>query len=143
MAAAASDTDSALDSHWVRITDYDARTGFGNAATSSARARWCCEQLEAGQLLFFDGIPYDFPQADRDFLLAQRQSDSRIHKNISYRPKQDVLRGSVADSQVDRQWETDNGVWICNRSNYPNAEPAEASSAYAACLVNVLSGAGV
>jgi NAD(P) transhydrogenase subunit alpha len=51
--------------------------------------------------------------------------------------------GSVADSQVDRQWETDNGVWICNRSNYPNAEPAEASSAYAACLVNVLSGAGV
>jgi hypothetical protein len=101
MAAAASDTDSALDSHWVRITDYDARTGFGDAATSSARARWCCEQLEAGQILFFDGIPYDFPQADRDFLLAQRQSDSRIHKNISYRPKQDVLRGSVADSQED------------------------------------------
>jgi NAD/NADP transhydrogenase alpha subunit len=48
--------------------------------------------------------------------------------------------GSVADSQVDRQWETDNGVWICNRSNYPSAEPAQASSAYAACLVNILSG---
>jgi NAD(P) transhydrogenase subunit alpha len=47
--------------------------------------------------------------------------------------------GSVAGSQVDQQLQTDNGVWICNRSNYPNAEPAEASSAYAACLVNILS----
>ncbi len=51
--------------------------------------------------------------------------------------------GSVAGSQLDRQRQTDNGVWICNRSNYPNAEPAEASSAYAACLVSILSGAGL
>jgi NAD/NADP transhydrogenase alpha subunit len=51
--------------------------------------------------------------------------------------------GSVAGSQVDRQLPTDNGVWICNRSNYPNAEPAEASSAYAACLVSILSGEGL
>lgn len=48
--------------------------------------------------------------------------------------------GSAAGSQVDQQLQTGNGVWICNRSNYPNAEPAEASSAYAACLVNILSG---
>jgi NAD/NADP transhydrogenase alpha subunit/aspartate/methionine/tyrosine aminotransferase len=46
--------------------------------------------------------------------------------------------GSVAGSRVDQQLQTGNGVWICNRSNYPSAEPAEASSAYAACLVNVL-----
>jgi NAD/NADP transhydrogenase alpha subunit len=51
--------------------------------------------------------------------------------------------GSAAGSQVDRQLQTDNGVWICNRSNYPNAEPAEASSAYAACLVSILSGEGL
>ena len=51
--------------------------------------------------------------------------------------------GSAAGSQVDRQLQTDNGVWICNRSNYPNAEPAEASSAYAACLVSLLSGEGL
>jgi hypothetical protein len=44
---------------------------------------------------------------------------------------------------VDRQLQTDNGVWICNRGNYPNAEPAEASSAYAACLVTILSGEGL
>ncbi len=48
--------------------------------------------------------------------------------------------GSVAGSQVDQQRQTDNGVWICNRSNYPSSEPAEASSAYAACLVSILSG---
>ena len=47
--------------------------------------------------------------------------------------------GNVAGSQVDRQLQTANGVWICNRSNYPDAEPAEASSAYAACLVSILS----
>jgi NAD/NADP transhydrogenase alpha subunit/aspartate/methionine/tyrosine aminotransferase len=49
--------------------------------------------------------------------------------------------GGVAGSQVDQQRQTDNGVWICNRSNYPSAEPAEASSAYAACLVSILNGA--
>lgn len=86
---------------WVRIKDYDAKNGWGDAAQSAARSRWCCEQLEEGQILFFDGIPYDFPKADRQFLLEQRQSDSRIHKNISYRPNQDVLRGSVADSKED------------------------------------------
>jgi NAD/NADP transhydrogenase alpha subunit/aspartate/methionine/tyrosine aminotransferase len=48
--------------------------------------------------------------------------------------------GGVAGSQVDQQRQTDNGAWICNRSNYPSAEPAEASSAYAACLVSILSG---
>jgi hypothetical protein len=89
------------DTHWLPITDYDAKRGWGDAATSAARSRWCCEQLEAGQILFFDGIPYDFPQADRDFLLQQRQSGSRIHKNISYRPKQDMLRGSDSDSKED------------------------------------------
>jgi len=92
---------TSADTHWVRITDYDAKRGWGDAAASAARSHWCCEQLEAGQILFFDGIPYDFPQIDRDFLLQQRQSDSRIHKNISYRPKQDLLRGSVSDSKED------------------------------------------
>jgi NAD/NADP transhydrogenase alpha subunit/aspartate/methionine/tyrosine aminotransferase len=55
-----------------------------------------------------------------------------------------ATRGSsAAGSQVDKQVQTENGVWICNRSNYPNAEPAEASSAYAACLVGILSDKGL
>src|SRR5580692_7770124 len=96
-----SNGNSESEAFWTRITDYEAKRGWGDAATSAARSRWCCEQLEAGQILFFDGIPYDFPQTDRDFLLAQRQSGSKIHKNISYRPRQDMLRGSDSDSKED------------------------------------------
>jgi NAD/NADP transhydrogenase alpha subunit/aspartate/methionine/tyrosine aminotransferase len=51
--------------------------------------------------------------------------------------------GNAAGSRVDQQLQTDNGVWICNRSNYPNAEPAEASAAYAACLARILSDKGL
>lgn len=89
------------DGAWVRITDYAPPQGWANPAQSEARARWCCEQLEDGKILYFAGIPYDFPDADRQFLLQQRQGDSRIHKNISYRPSQDVLRGSASDKAAD------------------------------------------
>jgi len=88
---------------WVRIADYDADAGWANAARSEERAGWCCEQLEEGQILYFEGIPYDFPEADRKFLLEQRQGSSRLYKNISYRPRQDVLRGSVSDNPADTQ----------------------------------------
>ena len=86
---------------WIRIADYDAARGWFIPSQASPRALWCCEQLEEGRILYFDGIPYDFPEADRQFLLQQRQSGSRIHKNISYRPKQDVLRGSANDRPED------------------------------------------
>ncbi len=54
------------------------------------------------RLLYMDHIPYCFPQADREFLLSQRQSGSRLHKNISYRPHQDVLRGAANDADEER-----------------------------------------
>ncbi|HEV2963521.1 MAG TPA: Kdo hydroxylase family protein, partial [Candidatus Angelobacter sp.] len=59
---------------------------------------WYCDQLERGKVLFFPGVPFDFPDADRDFLLSQKQSGSRFHKNISYRPGVDVLKGVSPDS---------------------------------------------
>jgi hypothetical protein len=86
---------------WVKISDYTANGGWTSPAQAAERARWACEQLEEGRILYFDGIPYDFPEADRRFLLEQRQSESRIHKNISYRPQQDMLRGSANDSAED------------------------------------------
>jgi hypothetical protein len=55
--------------------------------------------LEQGRILSFEGIPYDFPKADQEFLLSQRQSGSRLHKNISYRPARDVLRGTSGRSE--------------------------------------------
>ena len=98
---AANDSGNGNETAWVKITDYTANGGWSNAVQAAERARWCCEQLEEGRILYFDGIPYNFPEADRKFLLEQRQSDSRIHKNISYRPRQDTLRGSATDNPED------------------------------------------
>ncbi|HEY6250969.1 MAG TPA: Kdo hydroxylase family protein [Candidatus Angelobacter sp.] len=64
----------------------------------SDRARWHCDQLERGNVLFFRSVPFDLPQADRDFLLSQKQTGSRFHKNISYRPTRDLLKGVSSDS---------------------------------------------
>jgi hypothetical protein len=55
--------------------------------------------LEAGKVLFLERMPFLFPQPDRDFLLLQRQSGSRLHKNVSYRPLQDVLRGAAGSGE--------------------------------------------
>jgi len=65
-------------------------------ATSTARgqlARWCCEQLELGNILYFPSTPFEFPDEWRVFLLQQRKSESRHHKNIAYRPAEDRLTG--------------------------------------------------
>src|SRR5215470_1736989 len=69
---------------------------------TSEQARWYCQQLESGQVLFFRAVPFDFPADNRQFLLSQKQTGSRFHKNISYRPATDVLKGMDADSE-DRE----------------------------------------
>jgi hypothetical protein len=86
----------------ARVDDFQFPQGWTSPSTAAARSRQCCEQLEGGQVLFFDRIPYNFPQEDREFLLSQRQSDSRLHKNVSYRPLQDVLRGSAAGAEDEK-----------------------------------------
>lgn len=62
------------------------------------QGRWYCDQLERGKVIFFRNVPFDFPRADRDFLLSQKQTGSRFHKNISYRPAQEILKGVSSDS---------------------------------------------
>jgi len=81
----------------IHVTDYKHPQGWAGVADTAARGREYCRQLEGGDILCFAGIPYDFPEADREFLLSQKQSGLRIHKNISYRPKTDFLRGAAAD----------------------------------------------
>ena len=81
----------------IHVTDYKYPGGWQGIADADRRAREYCRQLEQGGILYFDGIPYDFPQANLEFLLSQKQSGLRIHKNISYRPKTDVLRGAASD----------------------------------------------
>jgi len=79
------------------VNDFS-RNGWSNGDRSR---EWCAE-LESGKILLFDGVPFDLPAADREFLLSQKQAESRFHKNISYRPTTDVLRG-IANESPDRE----------------------------------------
>jgi 3-deoxy-D-manno-oct-2-ulosonic acid (Kdo) hydroxylase len=66
------------------------------ASYAPEQARWYCDQLEHGKVLFSKAAPFDFPKADIDFLLSQKQTESRFHKNVSYRPAADRLKGGDA-----------------------------------------------
>ena len=83
----------------LAIDDYQYPQGWNQPAAAKARARHYCDQLEQGKVLFFDRIPFNFPKENQEFLLSQKQSSSRLHKNVSYRPKQDKLRGSAGNKE--------------------------------------------
>jgi hypothetical protein len=68
-------------------------------ADPSARGRWLCSQLEAGNILFFARPPFAIPQDDREFLLGQTQTSSALHKNVAYRPGEDRITG-LAKSEI-------------------------------------------
>jgi hypothetical protein len=52
--------------------------------------------------LFFPGVPIEFAEEDRQFLLSQRQTDAPYHKNIAYRPAVDALTGTAPGSDAER-----------------------------------------
>lgn len=60
-----------------------------------------CRQLEQGGIVFFEQVPFEIPRADLDLLLSIRQENTRLHKNISFRPKGDTIRGSSAADRDD------------------------------------------
>ncbi len=76
---------------WQKIDDYGS-DGW-SVGDFLWRARHYCSELEKGQILFFPLPPFALPQDDIDFLVSLKPADSRLHKNISYRPEQDLLRG--------------------------------------------------
>lgn len=86
---------------WLAIDNYGAG-GWKNPAEATARARECCAQLEAGAILFFPRPPFDLPPQDVEFLLALKPAESRLHKNVSYRPESDLLRGLSDDTRQAR-----------------------------------------
>jgi hypothetical protein len=88
---------------WITVNDYERPRGWVEGQDGASRARWYCQQLEQGRILFFDHVPFDLPEEDQSFLLSQRRGDSRIHKNISYRPAQDVLRGFSSSQAEDTE----------------------------------------
>jgi hypothetical protein len=83
---------------WVPVEDYKWPGGWVRPEQREALARRYCEMLERGQILFFRELPFALPAEDREFLLAQSWAELRLHKNISYRPQEDVLRGVAGDA---------------------------------------------
>jgi hypothetical protein len=81
----------------IIVQDYHFPTGWNSSERHEERSRYYCEQLELGGILYFDKTPFDFSSDDIEFLLGQKQSDFKGHKNISYRPQSDVLRGAAAE----------------------------------------------
>jgi len=86
---------------WLTIDDY-AVNGWKNLGEVSARCGHYCAELERGAILFFSQPPFDLPKTDVECLLGLKPADSRLHKNISYRPESDVLRGFADDENESR-----------------------------------------
>src|SRR5260370_36241777 len=78
------------------VSDFGFATGREVPAQAGQQSRWCCERLEEGHILYFNPIPFDLPEADRLFLRSCQLGDSRFHKNVSYRPSEDLVRGFTA-----------------------------------------------
>ncbi|HTR23216.1 MAG TPA: Kdo hydroxylase family protein [Terriglobales bacterium] len=85
---------------WLNIEDY--RAGSWISGDPAARSREYCARLEAGAILYFSAPPFELPESDIKFLLSLKPADSRLHKNISYRPESDVLRGLADDANKAR-----------------------------------------
>jgi len=83
---------------WIFVEDYKLPAGWVRREQRDARARAYCELLESGQILFFRELPFHLPPEDREFLLTQEWTELRLHKNVSYRPSEDLLRGFSGDS---------------------------------------------
>lgn len=59
-------------------------------------------QLEAGNALYLARTPVHLPEDDRSFLRTQFQSEAAYHKNIAYKPAQDVLTGAARGGNEER-----------------------------------------
>jgi 3-deoxy-D-manno-oct-2-ulosonic acid (Kdo) hydroxylase len=90
--------------NWIAVEDYKfpggwsgAGAGAVNSLEKDVRARALCRELEAGRILVFPELPYEFPSDEREFLLSREWDELRLHKNVSYRPEDDVMRGFSGD----------------------------------------------
>jgi hypothetical protein len=75
----------------VEITDFTA-DGWPDPKLAAERARWCCCQLERGEIVVLRDFPV-ISQEERDFLTQVRQTGSGFFKNISYQSQSGRLRG--------------------------------------------------
>jgi hypothetical protein len=91
---------SGQNANWIAVEDYKYPGGWAvgsNSVYADTRARELCRALESSKILFFAGLPYQFPADEREFLLSREWNELRLHKNVSYRPADDVMRGFSGD----------------------------------------------
>ena len=89
--------------HSIQLADLD-RALSG----TSAENEWLLEQcalLEGGAVLYFPETPVPIDPEDLAFLLGRRQSGSRVHKNIAYKPNRDQLSGLDSKSTAPAELE--------------------------------------
>src|SRR6202142_951469 len=84
---------------WIQVEDYRLPGGWVGREQVAARSRGYCELLEKGQIVFFRTPPFQFPVEDQKFLREQQWSELRLHKNVSYRPSEDILRGVSGENR--------------------------------------------
>jgi len=85
----------------VQVPDYQYPQGWIGSSNGDELSRQYCALLEDGEILSFDSIPFEFSKEDREFLLSQKQSGLKVHKNVSYRPQEDILRGDACETAQD------------------------------------------
>lgn len=85
------------DGPWIDVSDFRNQRDQ-DSKRREEYSRYCCTELEHGRVLFLRSVPFELPEADRAFLLSQRQGGSPLHKNISYRPSTDRLNGTSGDT---------------------------------------------
>ncbi len=66
---------------------------LGGLPPSPEQSREWCARLEEGGILYFPETPVPVPADDLEFLLSRRQTGSKLHKNIAYKPARDRLSG--------------------------------------------------
>jgi hypothetical protein len=84
----------------ILVEDYKSGSSWVGSGDHNERSRAYCDLLERGQILFFRELPFALSVEDREFLLAQEWAEMRLHKNISYRPGEDLLKGVQGDAQT-------------------------------------------
>jgi hypothetical protein len=79
-----------------------ARITLGNDRFDTEASEAEYQRLELGDILYFPVSPPLVSTQDRTFLVTQRQMDASYHKNVSYRPAKDRLRGFDQDDPAKR-----------------------------------------
>jgi len=84
----------------LSVSEY-ASGALATPRLDDARRRWYAERLEEGHILLIEPAPFALPDAaERSALAGVRQASSGYHKNISYRPGEDRVKG-IAGSGPD------------------------------------------